>query len=162
MRVGVVVAVLVAGVLSGCSSASSPPATHRPSPAVDAAAPATGGAPYRDHLRVGPDAPASETFCAVAPATGTIRYRLVRGVARLVVAVHHMRADAFDGVAWAPGPVHAAEVIASITFNRRGTSVQRTLRFFHAPFYRRPGTWVGLVTNSGQVDAHAVPCSTRG
>jgi hypothetical protein len=103
------------------------------------------------------DARQSQRFCASPPSTGLIRYQTVGNTARLIVNVRRIRHDGLVGVTWTPGRVHAGEVIASVRVVH-GSTIERTLRFFHAPYYRRRGSSVLLTTNSGRIVAHAKPC----
>jgi hypothetical protein len=71
--------------------------------------------------------------------------------------VRSLTSDGLVGVVWGPGGGHSGEVIASVRVSG-GSTVQRTLHFFHAPFYDRPGTELLLSASPSHVVATLRPC----
>jgi hypothetical protein len=154
---------LALGVLSmslvACGGASSPAASGRalrlvPSKATSPISPTF---PFTDKAAIQGGDHHPERFCAVAPAEGSVRYETEGKSARLVVRLRDIQTHGLVGLVWAPGSGHAGEEIASVSV-QKGVTVQRSLRFFHAPFYNRLGRALELITNSQRIVAGTRPC----
>lgn len=88
---------------------------------------------------------------------GYVHYENAGRTPRLIIRLRDIDKEGLVGIAWIPDRVHLAEVIASIRVEH-GATVMSTLRFFHAPYYARPGLGVFLTDNSGRSIARARPC----
>jgi hypothetical protein len=116
-------------------------------------------ASFKDTIKLGGGDRSSQRFCAVAPAAGTIAYLVHGDRARLLVGMRGLKARRrLVGTAWAPGGDHAGEIIGSVRIDRNGRTQQPKVRFFHTPYYQRPGKSILLVTNSDRVIARTKPC----
>jgi hypothetical protein len=153
--------VVVVASLSACNGHSASMAAPSPDPASPVTAPTGSEQPaaFTDTVALDRGDRHSQRFCARAPAAGTIAYVVDGGKARLAVRLRGLRGPRLAGVAWSSGGLHGGEVIGSVRIDRRGRTEQRTVRFFHTPYYQHRGVGILLVTNADKVVARAEPCS---
>jgi hypothetical protein len=148
--------------MSACSShaLSDAPPTQSPSSPHAISNSGVQAAPFNDTIKLGGGDRNSQRFCAVAPAAGTIAYLVHGGRPRLLVKMRGLNAkQRLVGTAWAPGSAHPGEIIGSVRIDRNGRTRQRKARFFHTPYYQRPGKGILLVTNADRVIARTKPCT---
>lgn len=158
MRGRVLLGVALAVLASACSAGSSGPGDARRTTNPSTRATGTHPASFSDAVQVGGGSDHhSQRFCATPPGRGFVQYEVAQGTARLRVRVQGLASDGLFGLVWGPGGGHSGEVIASVRVSG-GATVQPTLRFFHAPFYDRPGTEILLSDAPSKVVATLRPC----